>query len=184
MIEPSTSTLGNYTVTYTTAGTCTNSSDVAIAITNLDDSTFNYTATSYCMSDTTQSPTTVVPGGSFVATPAGLSIDPTTGVIDPTTSNPDTYTITYATPGVCSSSTNVVVTIIPLEDASFNYSTIAYCIDDTTQTPSIAVPGGTFSVIPAGLSIDLATGVVNPAASIAQTYTITYTTPGLSLIHI
>ena len=129
MVDPSTSTLGNYTITYTTAGTCTNSSDIAIAITALDDATFNYTAASYCLGETTQTPTTVVPGGTFTVSPTiGLSIDPATGVIDPSTSTLGNYTVTYTTAGTCTNSSDVAIAITNLDDSTFNYTATSYCM--------------------------------------------------------
>ena len=44
LIDVSVSTPGTYTVTYTTTGTCPNSSAVSVTINALDDASFNYSA--------------------------------------------------------------------------------------------------------------------------------------------
>ncbi|MDG1333234.1 MAG: proprotein convertase P-domain-containing protein, partial [Crocinitomicaceae bacterium] len=74
-IDVSASTPGTYTVTYTTTGSCPNSSNVAVTINAADDASFNYSASSYCVSNSDPTPTiTGLPGGSFSST-AGLSLN-------------------------------------------------------------------------------------------------------------
>ncbi|MFY7711274.1 hypothetical protein ACOSQB_11685, partial [Tenacibaculum sp. MEBiC07804] len=81
-IDVSASTPNTYTVTYTTAGTCPNSSNVSVTINALDDASFSYGAASYCVNAADPSPTiTGLTGGSFSST-AGLSINASTGQID------------------------------------------------------------------------------------------------------
>jgi hypothetical protein len=50
-------------------------------------------------------------GGTFTASPAGLSINASTGAIDVSVSTGGTYTVTYTTPGTCSDAQNTSVTI-------------------------------------------------------------------------
>ncbi|PLX09242.1 MAG: hypothetical protein C0596_01420, partial [Marinilabiliales bacterium] len=55
-----------------------------------------------------------VQGGSFSSSPAGLVIDPISGQIDLTNSNPGTYTVTYDfVTNTCPSSSNTMVTVNP-----------------------------------------------------------------------
>ena len=177
--DPTTATTGAYDITYTTAGGCVGSETVNVIINPLDDATFNYSAATYSLSDPAQTPTVVTTGGSFSATPAGLAIDPSTGIIDPSTSASGTYTITHTTAGACPNDDTTTVTIDALDDASFNYSATSYCIDETSfQIPTITgEPGGTFTVNPTtGITIDPATGAFIPNATIPGTYDVTYTT--------
>ena len=110
-VDVSASTPGTYTVTYTTAGSCPNSSNVNVTINALDDASFNYSAASYCANDTDPTPTiTGLAGGAFSST-AGLSINASTGAIDLSASTPGAYTVTYTTTGICPNSSNVSVTI-------------------------------------------------------------------------
>jgi len=63
-----------------------------------------------------------------------------------------------------------------------NYSSAAECEGDLTPlTPTQAEPaGGVFDVSPSGLNINTSTGVITPAGSTPNTYTITYTVSGES----
>jgi trimeric autotransporter adhesin len=76
-------------------------------------------------------------GGTYTATPAGLSINATTGEINTTTSSPGTYTVTYTIPpvGVCASFvTNAEVTIHPTPVIASVTATPNYvCAGATTQ---------------------------------------------------
>ncbi|AWW00846.1 hypothetical protein DJ013_08495 [Arcticibacterium luteifluviistationis] len=177
-IDVSASTPGAYTVTYTTAGTCSNSSTASVTITALDDASFNYSASAYCVDASDPTPTiTGVASGTFSST-AGLSINASTGQIDVSASTPGAYTVTYTTAGTCSNSSNVSVTITALDDASFNYSASAYCVSASDPTPTITgVAGGTFSST-VGLIINSATGQIDVSASTSGAYSVTYSTAG------
>ncbi|AWV99231.1 3-coathanger stack domain-containing protein [Arcticibacterium luteifluviistationis] len=177
-IDVSASTPGNYSVTYTTAGTCPNSSNASVTINALDDASFNYSASAYCVDGLDPTPTiTGLSGGVFSST-AGLSINTSTGAIDVSASTPGTYSVTYTTAGTCSNSSNVSVTINALDDASFSYGSASYCVSTSDPTPTITgVLGGTFSST-AGLSINSATGQIDVSASTPGAYSVTYTTAG------
>ncbi|MHA7055901.1 T9SS type A sorting domain-containing protein [Aquimarina sp. M1] len=112
-IDLSASTPGTYTVTYTTSGTCPNSSNVSVTINASDDASFSYSASSYETVDADPTPTiTGLSGGTFTASPAGLSINSGTGTIDVSASTPNTYTVTYTTAGTCPNSSNASVAIV------------------------------------------------------------------------
>ncbi|SRX52437.1 HYR domain-containing protein [Aequorivita sp. CIP111184] len=177
-IDLSASTPGSYTITYTTSGTCPNSSSVSVTINALDDASFNYSAAAYCADAADPTPTiTGVVGGTFTSG-AGLSINASTGTIDVSASTPGTYTITYTTTGACSNSSNVSVAINALDDASFSYNASAYCVDGADPTPTITGLSGGIFTSGAGLSINAATGTIDVSASIPGAYTVTYTTSG------
>src|SRR5690606_26006739 len=108
-----TATVGTHTIMYTVgpdAENCTSggTSTATIVIVEGTPSVtgFSYEAV-YCYSDETATPTMVADytaGGTFSATPEGLSINSQTGVIDVTTSTPGTYVVTYAVaedPSIC-----------------------------------------------------------------------------------
>ncbi len=177
-IDINASTPGLYTVTYTTAGTCPNASDVAVTITALDDASFSYADSLYCKGHSNPTPTiTGLSGGTFSA-PSGLSIDSDTGTIDINASTPGLYTVTYTTAGTCPNSSDVTITITALDDASFSYADSLYCKDQSNPTPTITgLTGGAFSAA-SGLSIDEDTGTIDINASTPGLYTVTYTTAG------
>ena len=178
VIDVSASTPGTYNISYSTAGTCPNSSNQFVTINALDDASFSYSAASFCVNDTDPTPTvTGLAGGTFTST-AGLTINASTGLIDVSVSTPGTYTITYTTTGTCPNSSSVAVNVNTSDDASFNYSASSYCTNELDPTPTITgLAGGTFSS-PAGLSINVSTGVIDLSASAPNTYTVTYTTSG------
>jgi gliding motility-associated-like protein len=183
-IDPAASMVGTYDVTYEIAGGCIRSSTLSITITGTPDASFSYAQASYCQAESDPWPV-FAPGagaGTFSA-PAGLVIDPSTGVIDLDASTPGTYTVTNDIPAVgsCAASNHTFeVSIEASEDAGFNYSSTAFCQDETNPVATITgVTGGTFTASPAGLSFaDASTGEIDLAGSTSGSYTITYTSPG------
>ncbi|MFT7611351.1 MAG: gliding motility-associated-like protein, partial [Parvicellaceae bacterium] len=179
-VDVSASTVGVYTVTYTTAGTCPNSSNASITINADDDATYTFSSILECQSGTDITATiTGTAGGTFAGVPAGISLNGTTGDIDVSASTAGVYTVTYTTGGVCPTALAIVVTITADDDASFNYSSSSYCQATTDPAPFITgTAGGTFTSTPAGLIINATTGEVDLSASTLGSYTITYTTAG------
>ena len=92
------STPGTYTVSYA-AGTaaCPTRATAQVSVTAPPVAAFAYGASSYCLNATSAVPAVLTSGamaGTFTATPAGLSLDATTGAIALTGSQPGTYTVT------------------------------------------------------------------------------------------
>ncbi len=217
-----------------------------------EDPAFTYPAAAYCQDEADPSPViTGVPGGTFTA-PAGVSINPATGVIDLSASTAGgPYTITYTTPdpvcfsqatfditinplpivdgndvticpgdmvtlsgtgadtyvwsgGVvdntafpgpattttytvtgtvtatgCTNTGDAVVTVNPLDDASF--TTTDFCEGTASPTANVTgTPGGTFAYSPDpgdGSSVNGASGAITNGVG-GTTYTIEYTTSG------
>ena len=138
----------------------------------------DYSSAAVCNNDSTLTPTQAEPsGGVFSASPSGLNINTSTGVITPTGSTPATYTITYTVSGESSSFT---FTINPIQQSTFSYSSSSL-EQYGTASPIFAsgtTTGGTFSAT-SGLVINTTTGVLDLANStIGGPYTVTYTTPG------
>lgn len=161
-IDLAASTVGSYVVTYTTAGTCSASSTQNVAVAAADVVSLSYPASSYPQSGTDPSPTFSPSGGTFSATPAGLSIDSITGVIDLSASSVNSYTITYTSGGTCPSTATFNLSITSVS-AAFNYSASAYCQDAADPTPTVTgTSGGTFSatleVVPFQMQFEVASG--------------------------
>ena len=173
------STPGTYTVTYTTSGTCTNTSSFEITINALDNADFNYNSPTYCVGGTDPTPTiTGLSGGTFSST-ASLSLDTASGTIDLSASSPGSYTVTYTTAGTCSNTSSFNITIVAQDDGTFSYGSLLYCKGDTNPTPTVfEYTAGTF-VSTAGLSfVSSSTGEIDLTASVSGTYTVSYTTGG------
>src|SRR5690606_33317310 len=118
-------------------------------------------------------------GGSFAfADPQptdGAVIDPLDGTVTGGTSGAS-YTITYTTIGDCPETTNQVLNVLPLDDASF---TMTPTCDGATATVT-GLGGGTFTFTtpPTDAAvIDPAMGTVTGGTP-GATYTVTYTTNG------
>ncbi|QBZ98950.1 T9SS type B sorting domain-containing protein [Flavobacterium sangjuense] len=186
-ITPSTSTPNTYTVTYTIAASSGCPAVVAtttVTITALPTATISY-ATPFCSSLATGQAVTLTGTGAYTggvySSTAGLSINPATGAITPSTSTPNTYTVTYtiAASGGCSAvvaTTSVTITALPT--ATISYGT-PFCsslatAQSVTLTGTGAYTGGGYSST-AGLSINPATGAITPSTSTPNTYNVTYT---------
>lgn len=109
---------GVYTVTNTVTNGCGITVETAeIEILELPAETISYSPDSFCNDAGLQD--VILADGSFLAieftaSPAGLTIDSTTGQIDPSTSIPGTYTVTFVyTSFTCPNSTTTQVTVEP-----------------------------------------------------------------------
>lgn len=182
-INLSASTPGTYTVTYTVAGACGSSSTQQVTITTAPLASFSYAAASYCVSGATN-PTpsfgTGASGGVF-SSAAGLSINPTTGVITLASSTPGTYTVTntIAASGGCAAATaTATVTITAAPVASFSYGTSStFCVSGTTSPTVVLGTGATAGTFTSttGLTVNPSTGAITLSSSLPGTYTVTNT---------
>lgn len=117
-----TTNVGYYVITLTTADACPNTYTVGIDVVANPDATFSYSAPAYCI-NATPNPTITQPSGStagtFSASPAGLVfISTATGEIDLAASTPNTYVVTNSIPagGGClatSQTTTITVNALP-----------------------------------------------------------------------
>ncbi|MDO9185782.1 MAG: PKD-like domain-containing protein [Bacteroidia bacterium] len=186
MITLSTSALGVYTLFYTTNGSCPNTSSITMTITNSTPfAMFSYAGSSHCQNGS--NPLPVFPPGAsagiFSATPAGLAfVNLNTGEVDLAACTPGTYTVTNNIPasGFCTATSATTTIIInPSDDAAFTYTSATYCQSGTIQVPTITgLPGGAFSSVPSGLSINPVTGAINLSLSALGVYTLSYSTNG------
>ena len=170
---------GNYQVVVTNAcGTA--SSSVPVVVNTAPSATISYSGSPYCTSGGTATVTrTGSTGGTYSATPSGLSISSSTGAITLGTSTAGSYTVTYsiAAGGGCSAfSTTASVVINTAPSATISYAGSPYCTSGGTATVTrTGSTGGTYSAVPSGLSINPNTGAIGLAGSTAATYTVTYT---------
>lgn len=192
LINHGVSTPGTYTVTYSVpASGCrpAASGTASITISPVVTPVTGFTYPSpVCQNSGTISPTLVpgfTTGGAFTA-PAGLSIVGATGVINTNTSTPGTYTVAYnLPPNGCNpaGSGTFAVTITPVVTpvTTFSY-TGPICANGIATAPNTPVGftfGGTFSSVPAGLTINPTTGIITPASSTPGTYDVTYSLPAI-----
>src|SRR5678810_1383903 len=171
VIDLGASTPGTYTVTYS-FGTAPCNGTATSSVTVSSSPTATVSGGTFCATGTTTLTTTGATGGTFSST-TGLVINGATGVIDLAASTPGTYTVTYSFgTAPCNGTATNSVTVSSSPTATVSGGT--FCATGTTTLTTTGATGGTFSALPAGLSINASTGVIDLAASTPATYTITY----------
>ncbi len=180
---------GNYTITYTIPSSgCviggSSSAPLVITTASTPVTAFSY-ATPVCQSASNPSPLPAAgfTGGGTYSSTVGLSINPTTGVIDLASSTPGTYTVRYqvsASGCIAAGGSTATITITAGGNAVTGF---AYILPVCANTPGSSLPvpaagftgGGAYASSPAGLSLNTSTGAVNISASVPGSYTVTYT---------
>jgi gliding motility-associated-like protein len=161
------------------ATTCSSFDSVNVIVNPLADPTFSYSSNPVCADVVSITPTANTAGGTYTQlSGASLSLNSSTGEILISGATPPAtagnYDIVYNTGGACPDQDTVTVTILPLPDPTFNYSSSSYCPIGTTN-PTVTTAGGSFSVNPAGLVLNSTTGVLDLASSTSGSYTVTHT---------
>ncbi|MBK7129928.1 MAG: gliding motility-associated C-terminal domain-containing protein [Crocinitomicaceae bacterium] len=172
--DPATAGPGTHTITYTISGSCGAADTETITVNAVDNASFSYTGSPFCVSGVDPLATvTGTPGGTFTITAPGV-INVSNGTIDLSASGAGTFTITYNTGGTCPASSTASVTIISTANTTITAAG-PFCEDDPSTTLVAATPGGTWS----GPGItNAATGQFDPGVAGAGTHTITYTISG------
>ncbi|HLS30101.1 MAG TPA: gliding motility-associated C-terminal domain-containing protein, partial [Flavobacteriaceae bacterium] len=122
--------------------------------------------------------------GVFSASPSGLAIEETTGIVDLTNSDPGVYEITYAVEqdmdecraaGEFTVEIEIIGALIP--EVEFDYGGIAFCVLEEELTPNLPnsfSEDGVFNASSSGLVIDEITGIIDLTNSEPGVYEITY----------
>jgi len=143
-IDLDASTVGTYSITYTTTGVCPDNQSTNITINAADNAAFAYSASSYEPTDSDPTPTiTGLTGGTFSGT-TGLVINSTTGEIDLSASTVASHTITYDTTSSGSSvcpNTSTQTVDIALAGIANNYSMSFDGSNDTIQAIGSIITG-------------------------------------------
>ncbi len=163
-----------YTVTGT-INTCSISATSTLTVVPLNSAGFSYPSSVYCLSSSADPAPLIsgVTGGSFNASPAGLSIDHATGSINMALSSPNTYTVSYTSQGVCNETTYFALEINPTPSLSVN--SVSVCEGEhalLTAIPSSG--GGSYKWQPGNHTA----GSIAISPSASSTYTVTYVLNG------
>jgi gliding motility-associated-like protein len=187
-IDLSASPFGNYIVSYNLSGSCATSQTANITIAE-NPSVDAVTAQSKCSGTAFDAiDFTGAVGTSFnwtnSNTAVGLAASGSNDIASFTGTNASLQTATITvTPsaGTCTGNpVNFILTLNPIQSASFLYPSNAYCASESDPSPTITGnTGGIFSSTPAGISMNVNTGVIDLSASTFTSYTITYTNQGL-----
>ncbi|MBL7963109.1 MAG: T9SS type A sorting domain-containing protein [Flavobacteriales bacterium] len=170
---------GNYTITVTNACGSANQA-VSVTVNPAPSATITYAGSPYCSNAGTASVTqTGTAGGTYNASPAGLSLNSSTGAVTLGTSTPGTYTVTYtiAAAGGCAQvQATATITVTGAPAATITYAGSPYCSNaGTASVTQTGTAGGAYSAVPAGLSLNSSAGAVTLGTSTPGTYTVTYT---------
>ena len=195
--NPGVNSAGTYSYVVLGSPPCSNSiSTVTVTISTISAS-ISYTGAPFCNSiSSTQLPViTGTTGGTFSSSPAGLVINSSTGAITPSSSTPNTYTVTYTIPasGSCPLfSTNSSVEIINAPDVNTDLTSYSTCTGPTIATAGTytinitsTTPGATFTWSGSDGSSGSGTPINYPIANNTctdqtVTFTITSTANGCS----
>jgi gliding motility-associated-like protein len=183
-VSPTSTT--TYSLTYTATNACASAvKTTTVTVTPKDDAGVTYAST-YCKSGPDPSPTmgTALAGGIFSATPAGMTINATTGQITFASTTSGTYAVKYTTNGSCPNSKTQNVTVTNALNADFIYNAATFCQYAANPLPNFNTGGsaGTFSAAPAGLVfVNANTGEIDLNASTPGNYTIKNDLPAAGL---
>lgn len=165
-----------------TSGLCAAQYSVPVSVTvnQNDNPSFSYSSSVFCQGAPNAAPTITTPGGTFTATPPGLSINSANGIIDLSTSAAGIYTITHVTSGICPATATQSVTIGASANTSFSYSNLSYCLNAAPNpVPTVTTPGGTFTTLNPGLIFaNASTGEIDLALSQPGSYFVQYSIGG------
>jgi gliding motility-associated-like protein len=135
------STDGIYKVYYTTNGLCPVTDSVDFIIEPQQDATFDYDL-AYCTPTPNVLPNSIAtPGGTFTELTTNLQIvNSTTGELDLDNTIPGTYTLTYVTPNLCATTSNLIFEVLPAINPVF-------WIPDTVCLPATSINLGDSTII-------------------------------------
>lgn len=145
-----------------------------------------YLSNAFCSNASDPTPTVIgnKGAGTFSSTngivfaDSGTNTNSSTGVIDISASTAGaTYTITYT--DIDAATDTFVLTLNLLDDATFAYSDTLYFQSTSTPTPTVNLPGGTFTAGAGLVFLNSSTGQISLDQSTVGNYTITYTTSGI-----
>ncbi|MEX1001441.1 MAG: gliding motility-associated C-terminal domain-containing protein [Crocinitomicaceae bacterium] len=174
VIDLSASGVGQFDIVYTTSGSCPNSDTVTIDILNSSDATIT-PAGPFCANDAAVVLSSATAGGTWSGT--GIT-NTSTGAFDPAVAGSGNHQVIYTILGSCGDADTIMITVNPVDDATFSYAQPSYCVNGVNPVPTIiGLSGGTFSISAAGV-INSTTGEINLTASGIGSFTVIYTTNG------
>jgi gliding motility-associated-like protein len=168
---------GTQTLMYTVGiAPCTESENVIITVDPMDDASFTYPSSTFCVTGANPIATiTGISGGTFSTSSPGVLLDNATGEVDLTSSGISSFWIYYNTTPAgnpCPSIDSVQVSITSAPEANFSYDANSFCLGGNSPIISFGSgsSAGVFSATPAGLTINVASGLIDLANSSPGNY--------------
>lgn len=133
---------GFYNVIITDATSCAAKHQVYVFEVPSGDASFTYSKYNYCKNDAPETPSSLLmPGGTFSATPQGLSINNQTGEINFAASDSGSYNIRYITNTTCPDTAYFPISVYPAPPLpSVTKNEVSFCNSDAdmflTGSPS------------------------------------------------
>ncbi len=178
-----TTTLNYFLYNLRTTSACQSARTAVIATVDpTPTATISYAGAPFCnnaaVGSVTLNGTNAYTGGTYTST-SGLSLNGTSGAIDPSTSTPGTYVVTYTTNPTTYCTPQTATTTVVINESvlysGFTYASATYCNNSGIVTPTITGTPGAFTVSPSGLTVNATTGAINFATATPGTYTVTNT---------
>jgi len=178
---PSTATPGSTTYSVSQGNGCGESpkATITVNVNPAPTATISYSPAVLCNAagsavvNVTQAGST---GGVYSISPAGMTINSSTGTLNPAGASPGNYTIRYTVTGTGGCANVVATTTVTVNgtpNATISYRAICSA-DGITAVTLSGSAGGVFSTT-TGLTLDAATGAITPATSTPGNYIVTYT---------
>lgn len=171
--------LTSYTLTVVDANGCMNTASTIVNVDTLPDASFSYPGNVFCSSGGIISALLIYANGPFSSS-MGLMLNPNTGEIDLGASTPGTYTVTHTATSAsgCTSSSSIAITVTAQAVGTFTFPGSPFSQTSSSNTAPVFTGGGivgSFTAWPAGLVMDVSTGIIDPQLSAAGIYTVTNT---------
>ena len=177
--NPATAGIGNHTVVYSVgSGSCISTTSQVIQVSASDNASLSYPNSAYCITGSNPTPVLVGTSGGSYSSTTGISLDPSTGVVNLGASTPGVYDIIYQTTGSCATADTFKLTITANNVTADFAVPQSICTNNSNTSPVFIGSGaaGVFSSSPVGLVfVDSTTGVIDVGSSLPGTYEIVNT---------
>lgn len=174
-ILPNASLAGEYEVFYVIDNGCADSASFIIEVLDQADASFQYSAVSYCPSESNPVPTVAGTTGLFSASPSGLTLDTNSGEINLAVSSPGIYNIQQIVGSGCPDTAFFSLEVLEPSDASFQYASNIFCTNGQDPSPiGVVTLGGTFQEQTGLLELDPNTGAIDVSNSPTGLFEVMY----------
>jgi gliding motility-associated-like protein len=163
--QPSIAGVGEHSITYTISGTCGDSDQITISVIDLFDATIT-DVDPMCSNELAFDLVAATAGGTWSGN--GIT-DAANGTFNPNIAGAGNHVITYSYTGLCGSSDNTTIIVVPKANAEINPAG-PFCITEGAVAITAIQAGGVWS----GNGINSGSGIFNPSEAGVGDHIITY----------